>query len=237
VDVPLRVLVCEDQHEDARLLLNLIAASPVATVATHYSNAEDCFRDFYPGAFHVGFFDILLGDSSGIETARAVRERDPAIVLAFTTSSDEYTRESYGLGALKYLLKPVQAADINETLELATYKRRAAESVALPQNGTQVEVALDDILYFEQRRHDITAHTISTPVKISRGLSLDDLVKMLPSPPFFRCHRSYIVNFRNVRSIGTDFVMRDGSLAHIRQRDYPACSSAFQEWLLATNGV
>jgi DNA-binding LytR/AlgR family response regulator len=234
--IPLRIAICEDDAHDADLLLNLVEQGGMPTKTELYESGEALLSVFCPERYDLMFLDIYINGISGIETAKVIRRQDDGVLLAFTTSSLDHTFESYRLKAVRYLLKPVQPADVKEMLELAEMKRRAKQHVTLLAGGNHVDIPLNSILYFEQEAHNIIAHTTSGDVSISRTVSMDVIEGLLPSPPFLRCHKSYLINFRHVQNIGRDFLMRDGGIAYIRRNDVKKCTVAFQNWLMDTGG-
>jgi len=58
------------------------------------------------------------------------------------------------------------------------------------------------VFYLEADDHDTLVRTARKKPYLSTR-RLPDLLARLPSPPFFRCHESYVVNLARVRSIET----------------------------------
>ncbi len=77
------------------------------------------------------FLDIEMGSSSGVELARQIKEVYPQVKLIFCTAYSEYAMDAYGLCAKGYLLKPIQAKDIEYVLDEMVINWRAE---ILPQN-------------------------------------------------------------------------------------------------------
>ncbi|MCR5153839.1 MAG: response regulator [Lachnospiraceae bacterium] len=63
------------------------------------------------------FLDIHLGDMSGVDVAKIIKEKSPATKIIFCTAYSEYACEAFKVHATGYLLKPVSAKDIEETLD------------------------------------------------------------------------------------------------------------------------
>jgi DNA-binding LytR/AlgR family response regulator len=64
-------------------------------------------------------------------------------------------------------------------------------------------------------------------------MSLDELEKKLSSPPFLRCHRSYIVNLDHVTGIDRDFTVSNGDTVYIRRPDQWKMKKAYQDYVLS----
>lgn len=63
------------------------------------------------------FLDIQLGEMTGVEVAKRIREVSPDTKIIFCTAYSEYACEAFKVHATGYLLKPVSATDIEETLD------------------------------------------------------------------------------------------------------------------------
>lgn len=58
--------------------------------------------------FDVLFLDIQMEGMNGIDTARALREKQEDMVIIFITGVKEYVFEAFDVSAFHYLLKPVE---------------------------------------------------------------------------------------------------------------------------------
>ncbi len=63
------------------------------------------------------FLDIRLGNVSGIELARQIKNILPETKIIFCTGYSEYACEAFGVFAKGYILKPVTAESIEKTLD------------------------------------------------------------------------------------------------------------------------
>ncbi|MBR6527081.1 MAG: response regulator [Lachnospiraceae bacterium] len=62
------------------------------------------------------FLDIQIRGTNGIDVARQLKQLHPGVILFFCTAHSEYAIDAFGLYAKGYLLKPVQAQDIERVL-------------------------------------------------------------------------------------------------------------------------
>ena len=63
------------------------------------------------------FLDVQMRGMNGIEAASRLKALHPHVVLFFCTAYSEYAFDAFGLCAKGYLLKPIQAKDIERVLD------------------------------------------------------------------------------------------------------------------------
>ena len=74
------------------------------------------------------FLDIELMGMTGIELAKQLKEIHPDMKIMFCTGYSQYAVESYKLHAIGYLMKPIHAEDIIETLKAMDTEWKEADS-------------------------------------------------------------------------------------------------------------
>ncbi|MGU3472890.1 response regulator [Paenibacillus sp. D51F] len=91
--------------------------------------------------------DISMPEMNGLELIRACRIRNPALkcIILSGYSEFDYVREGMRLGIENYLLKPIDMAELAETLRATVEKLNRARIEAL--TGEQVELVRDNIMY------------------------------------------------------------------------------------------
>ena len=233
----LRIAICEDFEEDARRLLNCIEQSSIKTSCRLFSSGEDFLTSFAAGQFDMIFMDIYMSGITGVEAVRKIREIDENTVIAFTTTSLDHTLDGYRLGVLKYIEKPAAQKDIDEVLEMAFMKRKSTAYISLLIDGMQKEIPLNSILYFEHHNHAVTINLTYGVLRASQSVKLKDIESKLPSPPFLRCHHSYIANIKYVQSLDKElktFNMKNGGKVYIRRQDFKKAAEAYENYLFQT---
>ncbi|MDR3053496.1 MAG: LytTR family DNA-binding domain-containing protein [Coriobacteriales bacterium] len=230
----LRIAICEDTPSDAERLTSFISLSTMSSEVAQYVAGEKLLEVFERGMYDLIFLDVYMGALTGVQTAQRIRELDSQVVIVFTTTSDDFTREGYRLNAYKYLLKPLEADDVSDALELATLKRDKAQGAAINivSEGKPVAVPMGDIIYVESRNRK--SLVVTAAATFSTATSIDALEKMLPAPRFLRSHRSFIVNLDHVEDIDEDFAMDNGGRAYIRVKDFRAVKRAYDSYLFNT---
>lgn len=230
--IPLKAAVCEDNIEDMQHMRSIIEQSGFAVQAEYFDSGEKFITSFHSGIYDIIFLDVYMKGITGVEVAESIRRSDENVVLAFTTVSEEHALDGYRLGALKYLVKPACLANVQDALALAEMKRRLRKTGTFLVGGKYMEIAIDRILYLEQRDHTIWLYLDDEVLRLSQNMRMKKIADMLPSPPFIRCHHSYIANMDYVAELDRDFLMKNGETVYVRQADIKKCGDIYKAYML-----
>lgn len=233
MEAGLNIAVCDDNPADVQLLLACIAQSGIPAKSHAFSSGEALLEAFLPGKYDLIFLDIYMEGMRGIAAAAHIRQQDRAVMLAFTTTSQDHALESYRLKAIGYLEKPLRTDEVREMLALAHARQFSAQSITLLIDGKNRRVIVDHILYFEQRDHAVLVVTAAEVLRTSQKVKLAEIELMLPDS-FFRCHHSYIVNLAYVSGIDRalkTFYMHNGEQVHIRHQTLKKAVDAHESYL------
>jgi DNA-binding NtrC family response regulator len=118
------ILVVDDDPADRDLIVQTLhkqghATLPAATAAEGLALAQRKEAD-------AAVLDVLLPDGDGIELFRKIRAIDNTLPVIFVTASGSSNTaiEAMQLGALDYLVKPLQVAEVRRVVERALEVRR-----------------------------------------------------------------------------------------------------------------
>ncbi|MDR0499854.1 MAG: LytTR family DNA-binding domain-containing protein [Coriobacteriales bacterium] len=229
---PLRIAICEDVERELRILKDYIEASGVSVQIDAFANGEAFLKVFTKDAYDIVFLDVYMGEISGVQVAETIRAIDTYVVIVFTTTSDDFTRESYRLNAYKYMIKPIHSEDVYDALELAALKRDRAQGATLSiiADGNPVTIPLTSIEFIESRnRRSVVC--LQDNSEYATLTTIDALEKLLPAPRFLRSHRSFIVNLDHVEDVEEDFIMDNGKRAYIRVKDFRKVKRAYDDYV------
>jgi len=119
-------LIAEDEHLLAQALqADLARAWPALKVLATVGDGASAVKQALALQPDVLFFDIRMPGMSGLEAAAELAEQWPAHgpqarafpALVFVTAYDQYAVQAFEAQAVDYLLKPVQAARLQKTIE------------------------------------------------------------------------------------------------------------------------
>lgn len=229
----LEIAICEDDPLEQKLLISILERSNISLHYEVFSSGEDFLKSFRAGKYHLIFMDIYLSGISGVETVTEVRKVDLDVFIAFTTSSLDYALEGYRLNVGKYIEKPIQQKSVLDALHLALQKQENTKSILLRIDGRECPVPQNQILYIEQRDHMLTYYLCGQTTVEATG-KLDDTEALLDTPPFFRCHKSYLVNLSHVKWLNKEyrvFEMKEGGNVHIRRESLKDAEAEFESYM------
>lgn len=162
MDLPMRVLVVEDNPADARLL-QVALASDARTrhEADTVASVADGLRMLGAYEYDVLLVDLTLPDSTGLESFRRLRDAVPDLPIVILTQSDddELAAEAVAAGAQDYLVKGhTDAVLLGRTL------RHALERQRLVNQLRQMDRARREFIAH-------AAHELRTPLTTIAGMA------------------------------------------------------------------
>ncbi len=230
---PLRVAICEDMQQECQHLLTLVQNSPIPTSCTVFASGEQLLNSFVPHSFDIVLMDIYMEGINGIDTVKKLREIQPDIPVAFTTSSIDYALESCRLSALRYMEKPVKQKDVDEVLELVQLKKDNQPCFVLSINGTTHKVPFGDIVYLEQQGHHVFVWLWNGEI-LQAYDKLSSFLPQFQGQLFFQPHKSFLVNLAFVRQINPElhtFVLKNKANIPITRPNTNKAKKAYEEFL------
>ncbi|MDO8285876.1 MAG: LytTR family DNA-binding domain-containing protein [Rhodoferax sp.] len=138
-------LIAEDEHLLAQALqADLARAWPALKVLATVGDGASAVKQALALQPDVLFFDIRMPGMSGLEAAAELAEQWPAHgpqarafpALVFVTAYDQYAVQAFEAQAVDYLLKPVQAARLQKTIEKLQLALAKPESPAINFEAT-----------------------------------------------------------------------------------------------------
>ena len=119
----MRIGICEDNETQVKLLKKMIGIweqkhkHQIDVISYH--SAEAFLFAYEKEDFDILLLDIQMGDMSGMDLAKKLRETNNDVVIIFITALKDFVLEGYEVDALHYLIKPVEKEKLYETLQKA----------------------------------------------------------------------------------------------------------------------
>lgn len=207
--ISLSVAVCDDEVQVRKELISrsadYFAYADIDGRFTEFADGESLLSAYENGTadFQIVLLDIKMQDLNGISAAKALRAYDADALIVFVTSSAEYVFRGYEVKAFRYVLKTEISHAFRKILEECVEELCASAQTYTFRTGTQeTAVRLADILYFESNRRQITLHTKQGTHTYYE--KLDAIEKQLSGKDFVRCHQSFLVNAKEIRTVKAD---------------------------------
>ena len=125
------MLVADDEAIARKRLVRLLAAMPDVAVAGECADAHEVLERVRAGGVDVVLLDIQMPELSGIEALQLFPADGPLVI--FCTAHTAHAVAAFDVGAIDYLLKPIEAARLRKALDRARERdarRRYADELA-----------------------------------------------------------------------------------------------------------
>lgn len=168
------------------------------------------------------FLDIEMPTMDGFQFIQKLQNKEVAVVI--TTAYNQYAIKALKNQAIDYLLKPIDADDLKETIDkihrhnarrlttsrlekfLISHNTHSQNrKITLNTDGKLLFLENEDILYAESDGNYSTIY-LSDGRKLVLTKKLKEIDQLLPEKTFFRIHNSYIINLDKVK----EYIKTDG---------------------------
>jgi two-component system, LytTR family, response regulator len=206
----MRALIVDDERLARKELIKLLEAHPGIEVVGEAMNADEALQLVNELAPDLLFLDIQMPGKTGFQL---LEELDSVPIVVFTTAYDEFALKAFEVNALDYVLKPIQAERLAETVsKIMEKEKRKVAALLNPEKklGLQDQVFVKDgdrcwfvslatVRMFESDGNYIKVYFDGNRPMIHK--SLNALDEKLDERAFFRASRKHIVNLSWVEGI------------------------------------
>jgi two-component system LytT family response regulator len=199
-----RALVVEDEPLARADLVYLLGRHPQVEVRWQAASLQEAKAILASEAPDVVFLDVMLGDGDGFDVVPYVA---PSTALVFVTAHSEHAIRAFEVNALDYLLKPVRAERLHESIERLGSTRPDAQAAReyLPGDRVLVQdgyrrcfVALCDLQLLRAEGGNYATLFLGRGDNLTVRMTLKHWERRLPAELFCRIHRQAIVNLQHV---------------------------------------
>lgn len=233
----LKIAVCDDMPVDRGRTIDYILQYANQFMLDFqveaFETGAELLHAFRESAYKIIFLDILMDGMTGVETAYKIREMGSECVIIFTTTSPEYRAEGFDIGAVHYLLKPLQYKAVEDAL--CRCKRLFTENekyFSVIVNRHSVRIRFKDVLYIEVFGKCTLIHTSGNVLKTY--IPLFKIAALLNEGPFLESHRCYLVNMHYISGVLEDsFQLDNGEEIPIRRNGRQAIKDEYSRYFLS----
>ena len=204
----MRIAVCDDDRTIREELFRLIQKQVSEADIMEYQSGEELINA--RGNFDIYFLDIEMGEVSGMDIARRIREQEEngrqRSIIIFVTGYREYMEAAFDVNAFHYLIKPIDTEKFSEVFrrawkEAAVFYEQEKKYIIVKSSGTQQKILLKNIYYIESGNKKVIFHTTDGTLEVYG--KMEELEKGLGNT-FYRCHRCYLVNMEKISAYSAD---------------------------------
>jgi two-component system LytT family response regulator/two-component system response regulator LytT len=223
---PIRALVVDDEQlarDELCFLLGQVGGVDIIGQASDGVEALRVAGELRPDVI---FLDVQMPGLTGFEVARRLIEADVEAQLVFVTAFDQYAIDAFSVNAVDYVLKPVDADRLEQTIERARRRVASEQAARLPISPADLERVVEAVQARQGRRDQLairvgerfilvqadevihaslTDELIQVVTNTVSGTSnyrtLDELQARLDPAVFWRVHRSHLVNITKIKEI------------------------------------
>ena len=206
----MRALIVDDERLARKELIGLLDEHPSIEVIGEAMNADEAHHFIVEQNPDLLFLDIQMPGKTGFELLEML-DKTPMVV--FTTAYDEFALKAFEVNAMDYLLKPIQADRLNETVNKIAERSRSrtvqqepgerklvlSDQVFVKDGDRCWFVSLSNIRLFESDGNYIKVYFENNRPMIHKSLNVLD--EKLDERAFFRASRKHIINLSWVDSI------------------------------------
>lgn len=197
---------------------------------TLFKNGQEIIDD-REDKFDLFFLDIDMPSVNGMEVAKHIRKNDTDAVIVFITNLAHYAIDGYAVGALDYVLKPLNYSAFTLRLVRALDKLKKKDNMDFTihtLNGIKC-LNTDDIYYVEIENRRLHYHTKNGEY-IIRG-TLKQVEERLGAYHFVKCNQFYLVNLKYVSEIKGSVVVVGGDVLEISRRSKSLFAKALTDYI------
>ena len=221
-NLPLRVLIVDDEAPARRRLLDVLAdcADQLRVdVVGEADNGLDALDRVQQQPVDAVLLDIRMPGMDGLECAAHLNRLTSPPAIIFSTAYDAYACQAFDLNAVDYLLKPVRADRLVRALSrahrlnaavldhLREAHPKARTHLSVNEKGRIVLIPVADILYLKAELKYVTVRTAAREFLIEESLTN---LEAEFGDTFLRIHRNCLVARTRVREVGKSAGEDDG---------------------------
>jgi len=204
----LRVLAVDDEAPALDELSYLLRSSALVGQVELASSATDALMALRQRSFDVILADIAMPGLDGLGLAGIVAQFSEPPAVVFVTAHEEHALEAFDVGAVGYLLKPLDSRRLESALARLAPGRSAArpdplETLVVDSAGRITLVARSEVAWVESSGDYVRVHTFDGRSLLVR-LPLTRLDEAWAEEGYMRVHRQYLICLKAVREIRSE---------------------------------
>lgn len=200
-------IIVDDEPLARDVIENYILRVESVNLIASCKNVYEAFNSLQKHKIDLIFLDVRMPEINGIDFLRELNQ-SPAVI--FTTAHLDYAAKSYDLGAIDYLVKPIEFTRFLKAISRVfkhidypvtidnKHSNQSEDFIYLKTEKKLQKIFLKDILYIESSNNYIKVKI--TDRKVIAHKKISEIYDSLPKHKFIRVHRSYIISIDHIDS-------------------------------------
>lgn len=229
-----QIAIVEDEREFSELLEKYLIQygkeNEIEFQISVFFDGAEILENYQP-KYDVILLDIEMPKVNGMEAAERIREMDEDVVLMFITNMASYAIHGYSVGALDFVMKPMNyyTFSMKMTRALKRVEKKALKPIVLNLADGIKKIEAKQIYFVEVQNRMLHYHT-ELGEFVLRG-TLQSAEAMLSSYPFVKCNHWYIVNLMHVSEVKKNIAVVGGHELEISRRNKATFLKALTEYI------
>ncbi|MBA3682340.1 MAG: response regulator transcription factor [Bacteroidetes bacterium] len=212
----IKCLIVDDEPLAIRLIEKHIEKMGALEVTGTCDNALKAYEILNTQKIDLLFLDVKMPTITGIEFLRSLKN-PPKTIL--TTAYRDYAIESYDLGVVDYLLKPITFERFFKAItkciaeagkqEIKTKEVVSDEFILIKSGIKNHRVNINDIVYIESLK-DYIKINLTDKKHLTSKYKIGDIEQELKPDLFLRIHRSFIINSSKITAFTSNEIEVNG---------------------------
>jgi len=232
----MQIAVCDDNELHLLEMKEKLSSITMVENTFFFSDLQKFLSTIEDGhTYDAVLMDIDWGHgATGIDAAAELHKRSPETSVIYVTGhNDRYSQHIFLSKAnlSGFIAKPVDMeilkANLRKIAEAVPFNEQPA--LVVRQRGTIILIPFREIYFIESYKHTVTIYSAGEPV-----ISYEQIGKIIESlpPGFYMCHKSYIVNMRQIQRFQSDeIVLKNGKSIPVSRSKYTEAKEAYLNFI------
>jgi len=230
------IAIVEDEIEFVQQLQNYLRRfeeeNSIEFKVSVFHDGADILKD-YKKEYEAIFLDIEMPVVNGMEAAEQIRDMDDDVVLMFITNMAQYAIQGYAVGALDFVMKPINyytfSMKLKRVLKRVEKKEKEQDTIILQLSDGIMKLDIRHIYYVEVQNKTLYYYTSKGTYSV-KG-TLQSVEKQLENYSFAKCNHWYLVNLKHVKEVRKNIAYVGCYEVEISRRNKAAFLTALTEYL------
>ncbi len=174
--------------------------------------------------------DIEMEGITGIQLKDWLCKNGEDVKILFVTNHLEYMPEAFGRNVYGFLSKPVEQEELEKYLNRMMDDIEENRKLVIKSVDKEFAIKMNHIFYFESE--DKYSRVVSKYGRYFCDKSLGQWEEELRENFFFRCHKRYLVNFRNIYKVESYIWMCNGDEIPISRRKGKELKDSYRAYII-----